>query len=87
VTSLGIQGKLYGVDVSESELFGIRMKRSGRWWDWRGVFRMSLDHNPPYRLSEVDSRKEETDHCKRGGLSSGGGIRESDNEGTSLTRA
>jgi hypothetical protein len=41
VTSLGIQGKLYGVDVSESELFGIRMKRSDMWWDWRGVFRMS----------------------------------------------
>lgn len=28
-----------------------------------------------------------TDHCKRGGLSSGGGIIESDKEGTSLTRA
>jgi hypothetical protein len=29
----------------------------------------------------------ETDHCKRGGLSSGGGIKESEREGTSLTRA
>jgi hypothetical protein len=48
---------------------------------------MSLDRNLPYRLSLVESRKEETDHCKRGGLSSGGGIRESDSEGTSLTRA
>lgn len=28
-----------------------------------------------------------TDHCKRGGLSSGGGISESEREGTSLTRA
>jgi hypothetical protein len=48
---------------------------------------MSLDRNPPYRLSLVESRNEGTDHCKRGGLSSGGGIKESDREGTSLTRA
>jgi hypothetical protein len=38
-------------------------------------------------LVVVDSGKKGTDHCKRGGLSSGGGIRESDRDGTSLTRA
>jgi len=31
--------------------------------------------------------KDLTNHCKRGGLSSGGGIKESDREGTSLTSA